>query len=276
MAGASNIDHGVTIDLSNLSEVTLVDDDQAVWLGPGARWRDVYDTLALHGLTVSGGRVADVGVGGYVLGGGMSWFANHYGWTVDRVKAFQVVTPDRMALHADENENEELFLALKGSLGAFGIVTRIKVPTIRNDAIWGGSLAFRQENMPQVFAALERLTKEAEVDLNSQGFLDFTWVESVKAYTQGAYLVNTAANDSSTAFTAMRSIPHMYSSLRNMTVSESAREMSGSDGPAMRYVLPVPAVFSISEDVALNKSIDIQFLITHQALQMDTHKQGVQ
>lgn len=68
--GTSNIEGGVTIDLSRLNSVKLTDNNTAAWVGPGARWREVYAALEPHGLTTPGGRVADVGVGGYILGGG--------------------------------------------------------------------------------------------------------------------------------------------------------------------------------------------------------------
>lgn len=93
VAGASNVHLGVTIDLSALSKVKIAEDGKSVYVGPGARWRDVYTKLEARNMTTSGGRVADVGVGGYVLGGGFSWFANQHGWTCDSVLQFEVVTP---------------------------------------------------------------------------------------------------------------------------------------------------------------------------------------
>lgn len=120
----------------------LAEKDRSVTLGPGARWNDVYTALEPHNLTVSGGRAAYLGVGGYVLGGGLSWFANEHGWTCDSVLEFEVVTPQGQTLWASKHFNDDIFYALKGSLGAFGIVTKIKVPTIENKAVYGGAVAF--------------------------------------------------------------------------------------------------------------------------------------
>jgi FAD/FMN-containing dehydrogenase len=68
-AGSSNADAGVTIDLVRLNGVEIAEDRKSVKLGPGSRWLDVYSRLDPHGLTVLGGRVPVVGVGGFLLGG---------------------------------------------------------------------------------------------------------------------------------------------------------------------------------------------------------------
>lgn len=236
LTGASNINHGVTIDLSALSEVTLVDDHQAVWLGAGARWEEVYGTLEPHGLTVSGGRVAEVGVGGYVLGGGFSWFANQHGWTCDTVIEYEIVTPNREILHVSAHENEDLFWAQKGSLGAFGIVTKFKVPTIKNKAIWGGAIAYREQELPQVFAALESLNRNAHVEVASQGYLSFAWLEAEKRFNYAMYVVNTDGNQSSELVQSFQQIPHLYSGFRMMTMGDCAKEASESEFNGLRYV----------------------------------------
>ncbi|KAK5119741.1 hypothetical protein LTR85_007317 [Meristemomyces frigidus] len=232
--GASNIEAGVTIDLSSLSGVELTEDNRAVWLGVGARWADVYAALEPSGLAVSGGRVADVGVGGYVLGGGFSWFANQYGWTCDSVLEFEVVTPDGQLLHVNAGHHKDLFWALKGSLGAFGVVTRIKVPAIRNTAVYGGAMSYRQDQMPALCDALETLGRHAADDLHTQGYISFGWTEKYRSFGTSAYLVNTNGGGPSAAFSAFQEIPHIGSSLREMTLRESAEEIGESNYSGMR------------------------------------------
>ena len=92
--GASNIEGGVTIDLANLNQITLSADKSQVSLGPGNRWLDVYTKLERHGLSVVGGRIEDIGVGGLTLGGGISYFSARYGFASDNVLAFQVCLVD--------------------------------------------------------------------------------------------------------------------------------------------------------------------------------------
>jgi FAD/FMN-containing dehydrogenase len=90
IAGASNIEDGVTIDLSGMNRVDVSEDKATAYVGPGARWGNVYSQLEPNNLAVVGGRVSDVGVGGLVLGGGMSFFSNRYGWAADNVRNFEV------------------------------------------------------------------------------------------------------------------------------------------------------------------------------------------
>ena len=82
-AGASNIQGGITIDLQLLNELTLSGDHTTTRVGPGNRWINVYEYLTPKNLSVLGGRVAEVGVGGFTLGGGISFFAPKYGWALD-------------------------------------------------------------------------------------------------------------------------------------------------------------------------------------------------
>lgn len=89
-AGASNIEGGVTIDLMKLNETSVSTDKTETAVGAGNIWYDVYSYLQPKGLTVIGGRVSAIGVGGLTLGGGISFFSNRYGWACDNVNSFEV------------------------------------------------------------------------------------------------------------------------------------------------------------------------------------------
>ncbi|KAJ5525113.1 hypothetical protein N7494_011763 [Penicillium frequentans] len=92
--GASNIQGGMTIDLANLNEITVRSDRTQTAVGAGNIWYDVYTTLQPMGLTVIGGRVSAIGVGGLTLGGGISFFSGRYGWACDNVNNYEVVLAD--------------------------------------------------------------------------------------------------------------------------------------------------------------------------------------
>jgi FAD/FMN-containing dehydrogenase len=95
-SGASNIDGGLTIDLLKLNQVTVSADQIQTSVGSGNRWIDVYSVLEPKGLAVIGGRVADIGVGGLTLGGGMSFFSGRYGWACDNVNTYEVYASQRV------------------------------------------------------------------------------------------------------------------------------------------------------------------------------------
>jgi hypothetical protein len=103
-AGASNIDNGVTIDLINLNKITLSSDKTQASVGPGNVWYDVYNYLEPHNVTVIGGRVSAIGVGGLTLGGGMSFFSSQHGWACDNVNSYEVVSTCIM-FHKNWNTN---------------------------------------------------------------------------------------------------------------------------------------------------------------------------
>jgi FAD/FMN-containing dehydrogenase len=88
--GYANIDGGILVGLTDLNRITLSSDKSYVSVGPGRRWEEVYDFLEPDGLVVLGGRVGIVGVPGLLLGGGISFYSNQYGFASDNVIAFEV------------------------------------------------------------------------------------------------------------------------------------------------------------------------------------------
>jgi FAD/FMN-containing dehydrogenase len=128
----------VTIDLSNLTELHVSSDQSYISIDPGNRWNDVYTKLESVGLGTSGGRVSTVGVGGLVTGGGISFFSRERGLVCDNVQSFEVVLGDGRIVEASQQENSDLYQALKGGSGNFGIVTRIDMTTFPFGQMWGG------------------------------------------------------------------------------------------------------------------------------------------
>lgn len=234
VVGASNIDQCITVDLAKMSKINTMDWGKTLDIGPGARWKDVYAFLDPHNLTLPGSRVADVGVGGYVLGGGLNWLANDRGWACDTVLALEVVTSNAEILRVSPSAHEDLFWALKGSLGAFGIVTEIHVATDRGSNVFGGALTYEEDHLPALSTALNNLALDASSDLATQGYLSFGWIEAEKHFSYSAYLVNRDGHDSSKNLMAFDTIPHSASTLRNMTIGESANEIGKSNPPGLR------------------------------------------
>jgi FAD/FMN-containing dehydrogenase len=92
--GASNIPGGISIWFKDMNEITLNEDKSVVSIGPGNVWGQVYETLEPHGLAAVGGRASSIGVGGFILGGGISFHSNLYGWALDNVQSFEVKNCD--------------------------------------------------------------------------------------------------------------------------------------------------------------------------------------
>ncbi len=113
---------GIRLELGGLSGIEV--DGTTVRVGGGAVWGDVASALAAHGLALSSGDTASVGVGGLTLGGGIGWMVRAWGLAVDQLIGAQVVTASGDVVEASSETNPELFWALRGGGGNFGVVTR--------------------------------------------------------------------------------------------------------------------------------------------------------
>ncbi|KAH8678285.1 hypothetical protein BX600DRAFT_507245 [Xylariales sp. PMI_506] len=142
--GAANIMDGVTIDLVNMNDTTYHPDTGLVSVRPGSLWGKVYETLDKLNMTVTGGRASMVGVGGFMMGGGNSYFTARNGLACDTVQAFEVVLGNGDIVVADKDHNPDLFVALKGGGNNLGIVTRFDMtPTkLAENGVWGGTVLY--------------------------------------------------------------------------------------------------------------------------------------
>lgn len=113
---------GIRIELAELATVEV--DGTTVRVGGGATWGSVAETLEQHGLALSSGDTASVGVGGLTVGGGIGWMTRAWGAAVDQLVGVQVVTADGEIIEASAEQNPDLFWAVRGGGGNFGIVTR--------------------------------------------------------------------------------------------------------------------------------------------------------
>lgn len=106
------------------------------------------------GLVVSGGRLAPIGVPGLLLGGGISFYGNQYGFSCDNVINYEIVLADGSVQNANAKSNSDLYWALKGGSSNFGIVTRFDVETFKSPKIWGGVYVVAEQYIPQFVAAI--------------------------------------------------------------------------------------------------------------------------
>ncbi len=138
----AGVHDALLVSTSRLSDVTVDPDRRLARVGAGARWADVLAAAAPHGLAGVSGSATSVGVVGFVLGGGMGPLSRQYGFGADLVRSIELVTPDGQIVVADEHTNPDLFWALRGGKGNFGIVTAIELELVPVTDIYGGAVFF--------------------------------------------------------------------------------------------------------------------------------------
>ncbi|MFE6923610.1 FAD-binding protein [Nocardia sp. NPDC057663] len=119
----------------------------------GTLWRDVIAATAPHGLTALHGSAGDVAVAGYLLGGGLSFYGREHGLAASAVRAIELVTADGSLVRATADQHPDLFWALRGGGGNFGIVVAIEIELLELAEVFAGMLLWDMERAPEVLAA---------------------------------------------------------------------------------------------------------------------------
>ncbi|KAI5811898.1 hypothetical protein BZA77DRAFT_326028 [Pyronema omphalodes] len=158
--GFSSTSNGVLLNLARLNTVHLSPDKQTADIGAGARWIDVYNQLDRSGVSVSGGRAPPVGVGGFSLGGGLSFFLSSTGFAADNVIEYEVATADGKVFTVTQKSHPDLFIALKGSGAPFCVVTRFRYNTVDvSKGVWGGALISGNRTIPEILDQVPGIAK---------------------------------------------------------------------------------------------------------------------
>lgn len=149
--GFSTNDGGVVIDLSLLNDVKVIDvEKQIVRIGSGAVWGKVAAELGEYGLALSSGDTRSVGVGGLTLGGGIGWMVRKIGLTIDRVKSAEIVTAEGRTIRVSASENPDLFWAIRGGGGNFGVVTSFDFSAHPVTTVFGGVIMYAVDSLHDV------------------------------------------------------------------------------------------------------------------------------
>lgn len=140
VAGHSTTEGGIVLDLSAMKDLQIDLEERTAWAETGLTAGEFTDAVAKHGFAVGFGDTGSVGLGGLTLGGGVGYLVRKFGLTIDSLLAAEIVTANGQLLHVDDKSHPDLFWAIRGGGGNFGVATRLKFQLQEMDSVFGGML----------------------------------------------------------------------------------------------------------------------------------------
>jgi len=172
LAGRSTVDGGIVLDLSLMRGVIVDPLARIARAHAGATWGIFDRETQVYGLATTGGTMSTTGIAGLTLGGGMGWLMGRCGLTIDSLQSVQIVTADGRVLHASDAEHPDLFWALRGGGGNFGVVTTFeyRLHSI-GPTVMGGLVAYPFARARDVLRLYRDLVREGPDELSIVGAL---------------------------------------------------------------------------------------------------------
>lgn len=162
IAGTAIAENGLTLDMSRLRAVRVDVERRRVHAGAGCLLQHVDAATQEHGLATVLGFISETGVAGLTLGGGFGYLTRRFGWAADNLEEVEIVTADGRVRTANREENAELFWAIRGGGGNFGVVTRFSFRLHEvGPTVTGGMVAWDADRADEVLATYRALTADA-------------------------------------------------------------------------------------------------------------------
>jgi FAD/FMN-containing dehydrogenase len=166
VGGRATVDGGMLIDLSLMRHVFVEPAARTARVGGGTLWSQVNRETQAHGLATTGGVVSSTGVGGLTLGGGLGWLMPKYGMSLDNLNAVEMVLADGRIVRAAESENSDLFWAVRGGGGNFGVASSFEFRLHEvGPMVSGGLVAWPADRARDVLRHFRELAARADDDL---------------------------------------------------------------------------------------------------------------
>ena len=169
--GFGTNDGGIVADLSPLQDVSVNTGERTVRAGGGCTWKVFNEATGAHGLATTGGIIGSTGIAGLTLGGGIGYLARRYGLSCDNLLSAEVVLADGSVVHASEKEYDDLFWALRGGGGNFGVVTTFEYQLHPVAEIYGGPIVYPVDRAEDLIRFYREYIADAPEELG--GFLGF-------------------------------------------------------------------------------------------------------
>ena len=177
---------GVLLTTGRLGGVEVDPGSAVATIGAGARWTDVLPATDAHGLTPVAGSSTNVGVVGYLLGGGLGPFARSHGFSSDRIESVTVVTGTGEVVEASPDQHPDLFWALRGGKNGLGVVTQVRLGLVAMPELYAGTLFFDAEHIETALRGWLAWTSTADAQTTtSAAIVSFPPLEAVPPFLRG-------------------------------------------------------------------------------------------
>ncbi|TKC63605.1 FAD-binding oxidoreductase [Pedobacter hiemivivus] len=184
--GLGICENGLVIDLS-LMKYTRIDlQEKTIVVGGGCTWGDVDHATHAFGMATPSGIISTTGVGGLTTGGGIGYLTRKYGLSIDNLRSVDMVLADGSFVVANKNQNQDLFWAVRGGGGNFGVVTSFTFKLNPVSMVYGGPILYELTEAEAVMKWYRELIKDAPDDLN--GFFAFLTVPPVAPFPEHLHL----------------------------------------------------------------------------------------
>lgn len=184
--GLGSVDDGVVADLSQLNAISVDPDTRTVRVGGGCLWGEVDAATQEHGLAVPAGIISTTGVAGLTLGGGHGYLTRRHGLTIDNLLSAELVLADGRRVTASADENPDLFWAIRGGGGNFGVVTEFRFQAHPVTTVVGGPTFWALEDTDELLAAYREWLPSAP--RNVMGFFNFHTVPPAPPFPEEIHL----------------------------------------------------------------------------------------
>jgi FAD/FMN-containing dehydrogenase len=189
-AAMGSLAHTVLVKTEKMRGVEIDAERRIARVEAGVVWAEVSEAAAEHGLAALAGSSPDVGVVGYSLGGGISWLARRYGLAANSVTALELVNADGKLVRTDADNESELFWALRGGGGSFGVVTALEFQLYPIAEVYAGALFFPLERGKEVLRAWRNWIEDVPDEVTSVGrFLQFPPIPAIPEPLRGGSFV---------------------------------------------------------------------------------------
>ncbi|KAK1984578.1 hypothetical protein LZ30DRAFT_651402 [Colletotrichum cereale] len=252
--GASNSNGGITVNMAGLDDVQVDEGAGVARVGAGARWGEVYRELEKSNRTVVGGRLTGVGVGGLLLGGGLSHLSGLHGWACDNVRNYEVVLANGSVVDVSHSTHPDLYRALRGGGNSFGVVTRFDLDMFAQGPVWGGLHVWPllPTVTPAITGAFVRFALDAPSDPHVSLFAGLGFMQGNFAWAVGQY--DSLGREEPPIFAGFRDdvetygAPKIVSTARVTSLSDLADELNQSEPAGMRSRFTT-ATFKVDQEL---------------------------